>query len=122
MILLDKSNGFLYDPQRWLDIVFLASEVSSNLTTLLFPLLILGFLRFTGITLQQESDSSFNHQNKGVHMLKNNWSRVKKDVVNIFACFIETVWAATVAVTVTLTGSCQNDLALAKNIISIPSN
>lgn len=111
---LDKST------KKWqyLCVVFLASEVSSNLTTVMLLLLFLGFLRLISVILQKKSESGFSKKPKGVHMLTNKGSQVKKCVVSFGACVVETVWAAAVAVMVTLTGDVQGNLALAKNIRS----
>ncbi|MBX6512366.1 MULTISPECIES: hypothetical protein [Pseudomonas syringae group] len=102
-------------------LVFLASDVSSILTcsTMVAPLLFLGFLRFLSVSLQKKSDSVINMKNKGVDMLKNTQSRGKSCAVIYLACFIETVWAFMVAVVVTVTGIGQGNLPLAKNISSL---
>ena len=102
-------------------LVFLASEVSSTLIipTMIAPLLFLGFLRFTSVVLQKNSEPVVNTSNKGVPMPKKNKSRVRNFAVSYVACFLETAWAAMVAVTVTGTGGDQGSLALAKNIISL---
>lgn len=100
--------------------MFLASDVSSILTcsTVVAPILFLGFLRFLSVSLQKKSESVINIKNQGVHMLKNTQFNGKSFAVSYLACFIETVWAFMVAVVVTVTGIGQGNLPLAKNIIS----
>lgn len=100
-------------------LVFLASDVSSILTciTVIAPLLFLGLLRFISVLLQKNSESVIS-ENKGVRMLKKTQYHVKSCAVSYVACFLETVWAAMVAVWVTATSLGQDNLALAKNISS----
>ena len=80
------------------------------------PLLFLGVLRSISVALQKKSEPEINQNNKGVHMLKKSQSHCKNYAVSYVASLIETVWAAMVAVTVTVTGLGQGNLALAKNI------
>ncbi|WP_147407005.1 hypothetical protein [Pseudomonas sp. 91RF] len=82
------------------------------------PLLFLGLLRLTSVVLQKNSEPVVNTSNKGVPMPNKNKSRVGSFAVSYVACFLETAWAAMVAVAVTVTGGDQGSLALAKNIIS----